>query len=418
MLRRRAELVHVPARLERVVLGGRHQADRHRERRRPTDGVPHRSARRPGADPGPPEPPELALADRAVAHDDLGRARRHRHGGVVDDRTRRVAAARIERDVPQVTDAQRLCERRRLTALTRVDAEPVDVGQRETGVLDGPLHRLTGELELGAASRARFRVLGLADADDAGAVTERPRRHRRHTIDGRAGPPIASTLMTPRDAVRLVDVAKRAGVTVSTASRALARPEMVRPETRSTRRAGRRRARLRTEPRRSQLDHGPYRCDRHHRAGPREHVLRTHRTRRAGVRRARAYEVLIVDTGDDTPQRELEIIESAARWVDGLILCAAKARVPADRSRVADGVREPAYAREPRRGARSAVHRRSPARASDGARSRAHCLGRRAEGVLGDGAAPEGRPADCGRAPRADREGRRADLRRGPRAGR
>jgi DNA-binding LacI/PurR family transcriptional regulator len=38
--------------------------------------------------------------------------------------------------------------------------------------------------------------------------------------------------MTPRHSVRLVDVAKRAGVTVSTASRALARPEMVRPETR------------------------------------------------------------------------------------------------------------------------------------------------------------------------------------------
>jgi DNA-binding LacI/PurR family transcriptional regulator len=38
--------------------------------------------------------------------------------------------------------------------------------------------------------------------------------------------------MTPRHSVRLVDVAKRAGVTVSPASRALARPEMVRPETR------------------------------------------------------------------------------------------------------------------------------------------------------------------------------------------
>lgn len=43
--------------------------------------------------------------------------------------------------------------------------------------------------------------------------------------------------MTPRETVRLVDVAHHAGVTVSTASRALSRPELVRPETRERVRA-------------------------------------------------------------------------------------------------------------------------------------------------------------------------------------
>ena len=39
------------------------------------------------------------------------------------------------------------------------------------------MHRLARELELGARRATRLRVLGLADADDAGAVCERPRRH-------------------------------------------------------------------------------------------------------------------------------------------------------------------------------------------------------------------------------------------------
>jgi DNA-binding LacI/PurR family transcriptional regulator len=140
--------------------------------------------------------------------------------------------------------------------------------------------------------------------------------------------------MTPRDAVRLVDVAKRAGVTVSTASRALARPEMVRPETRQ-----------RVEHAATELGYAPNRAARSLITG-RTGVIAivvpdlantyfAHIARAAqAFARARSYEVLIVDTGDDTPQRELEIIESAARWVDGLILCAAKARVPADRIRI------------------------------------------------------------------------------------
>jgi DNA-binding LacI/PurR family transcriptional regulator len=137
----------------------------------------------------------------------------------------------------------------------------------------------------------------------------------------------------PRGAVRLVDVAKRAGVTVSTASRALARPEMVRPETRE-----------RVELAAAELGYEPNRAARSLITG-RTSVIAiivpdlantyfAHIARAAqAFARARAYEVLIVDTGDDT-QRELEIVDSAARWVDGLIICAAKQRIPPERSRV------------------------------------------------------------------------------------
>ena len=134
--------------------------------------------------------------------------------------------------------------------------------------------------------------------------------------------------------MRLVDVAKLAGVTVSTASRALARPEMVRPETRE-----------RVEQAATELGYAPNRAARSLITG-RTGVIAiivpdlantyfAHIARAAqAFARARSYEVLIVDTGDDTPQRELEIIEAAAQWVDGLIICAAKRGIPTDRVRV------------------------------------------------------------------------------------
>ena len=139
--------------------------------------------------------------------------------------------------------------------------------------------------------------------------------------------------MTPRDAVRLVDVAKRARVTVSTASRALARPEMVRPETRE-----------RVEQAASELGYEPNRAARSLITG-RTGVIaimvpdltNTYfaQVARAAQEfaRARAYEVLIVDTGNDAT-REREFIESASTWVDGLIICAAKRSHRATTSRV------------------------------------------------------------------------------------
>ena len=126
-----------------------------------------------------------------------------------------------------------------------------------------------------------------------------------------------------RDVVRLVDVAKLAGVTVSTASRALARPDMVRPETRE-----------RVELAAAELGYAPNRAARSLITG-RTGVIAimvpdlantyfAHIARAAQqFARARSYEVLIVDTGDDQ-LREREFIESAPTWVEGLIVCAAK----------------------------------------------------------------------------------------------
>src|SRR4051812_33452352 len=129
--------------------------------------------------------------------------------------------------------------------------------------------------------------------------------------------------MGPRDAVRLVDVATRAGVTVSTASRALARPEMVRPETRD-----------RVEQAAAELGYAPNRAARSLITG-RTGVIAivvpdlantyfAHIARAAQqFARARSYEVLIVDTGDDDV-REEEFIDAASTWVEGLIVCAGK----------------------------------------------------------------------------------------------
>jgi LacI family transcriptional regulator len=127
----------------------------------------------------------------------------------------------------------------------------------------------------------------------------------------------------PRDAVRLIDVAKRAGVTVSTASRALARPEMVRPETRE-----------RVELAAAELGYAPNRAARSLITGRSgviaivvpdlantyfAHIARAVQQ----YARARSYEVMIVDIDDDA-NREQEFIESASTWVEGLIVCAAK----------------------------------------------------------------------------------------------
>jgi len=123
--------------------------------------------------------------------------------------------------------------------------------------------------------------------------------------------------------VRLVDVAKRAGVTVSTASRALARPEMVRPETRE-----------RVEQAAAELGYAPNRAARSLITG-RTGVIAimvpnlvnayfAHIARAAQqFARARSYEVLIVDVDEDAA-REQEFVESAFSWVEGLILCGAR----------------------------------------------------------------------------------------------
>jgi DNA-binding LacI/PurR family transcriptional regulator len=123
--------------------------------------------------------------------------------------------------------------------------------------------------------------------------------------------------------VRLIDVATLAGVTTSTASRALGRPEMVRPETRA-----------RVEAAARELGYEPNRVAR---------SLITGRTSTIAIvvpdltntyfglicravqilARERGYEVLILDTDRD-PAQEREIVESVARWADGVIICSAQ----------------------------------------------------------------------------------------------
>lgn len=126
-----------------------------------------------------------------------------------------------------------------------------------------------------------------------------------------------------RGRVRLVEVAERAGVTVSTASRALNRPEMVRPETRA-----------RVEAVALELGYEPNRAARSLITGRTATIVlvvpdlaNTYFALIAraaqDLARSRGYEVMIIDTGRD-PAREREIVRSTSQWADGLIICASQ----------------------------------------------------------------------------------------------
>ena len=131
--------------------------------------------------------------------------------------------------------------------------------------------------------------------------------------------------MAKRGVVRLVDVAERAGVTASTASRALSRPDLVRPETRE-----------RVEQAARALGYVP------------NLAARSLITGRSGVisviipdlsneyyasisqaaqvtARERGYEVFIADSGFD-PDRERTLVDVASRGADGVIVCTAQVR--------------------------------------------------------------------------------------------
>lgn len=131
--------------------------------------------------------------------------------------------------------------------------------------------------------------------------------------------------MVKRGVVRLVDVAQAAGVTTSTASRALSRPDMVRPETRARVMAAAR-----------DLGYVP------------NLAARSLITGRSGVisvvipdlsneyyasiaqaaqvtARERGYEVFIADSGFD-PDRESSLVDTVSRGADGVIVCTAQRR--------------------------------------------------------------------------------------------
>jgi len=126
--------------------------------------------------------------------------------------------------------------------------------------------------------------------------------------------------MGTRDAVRLVDVALLAGVTASTASRALSRPEMVRPETRA-----------RVEAAACTLGYVPNRMARAIVTGRSRTIvfvvpdltspLFSMLARAAqSEARQRGYDVLVADSLSDT-RREAGLIEDARRYAEGIIVC-------------------------------------------------------------------------------------------------
>ncbi|MFA5884268.1 MAG: LacI family DNA-binding transcriptional regulator, partial [Acidimicrobiia bacterium] len=126
--------------------------------------------------------------------------------------------------------------------------------------------------------------------------------------------------MGARDVVRLVDVAELAGVTASTASRALSRPEMVRPETRA-----------RVEVAARELGYVPNRMARAIVTGRTRAIVfvvpdltsplfsRLARSAQSEAR-DRGYDVLVADSVMD-PRREAALIEGARRYAEGIIMC-------------------------------------------------------------------------------------------------
>ena len=181
---RRPELVHVPARIERVPLRRREQPERRQEGLRTPDRRAHRLRREPVTGPRPTEPKCLPLADRPVADDRRRDAGRDGDRGVVDDARGRVATTRIQVHESQVAESQRLCDRDRRGPFARVCAQSVDVGQLEPGVVDGADDREAAQLELGPRGTTGLRVLGLADAGDGSGIAEEVRH--RHPLPDRA----------------------------------------------------------------------------------------------------------------------------------------------------------------------------------------------------------------------------------------
>jgi LacI family transcriptional regulator len=121
--------------------------------------------------------------------------------------------------------------------------------------------------------------------------------------------------------VRLVDVARRARVSPSTASRALNQPQMVRPQTRA-----------RIEAAAAELGYEPHRIARSLITGRTSTIAVivpdltntyfAHICRDAQVfARERGYDVIIMDT-IRSREVEKEVVRSASRWVDGIIICA------------------------------------------------------------------------------------------------
>ncbi|MFM8305128.1 MAG: LacI family DNA-binding transcriptional regulator [Actinomycetota bacterium] len=132
-----------------------------------------------------------------------------------------------------------------------------------------------------------------------------------------------------RDPVRLRDVAEHAGVTISTASRALRRPEMVRAETRS-----------RVEEAARVLGYTPNRMAQAVVTGrsrtivfmvldPTNPIFAILARAAQAEARQRAFDVLVVDSMLDV-RREAQLLEQAQHYAEGIIMCIPQGTYPLD----------------------------------------------------------------------------------------
>ena len=135
--------------------------------------------------------------------------------------------------------------------------------------------------------------------------------------------------MTPRNTVRLVDIAEQAGVTVSTASRALSRPEMVRPETRE-----------RVQAAANALGYVPNRLARGLITGRSSTIVMVLPDMTSPLfaflaqaaqaeARGRGFDVLVADSRWDD-DREIALVDRAKGYAEGVIVCMPSASHPVE----------------------------------------------------------------------------------------
>jgi hypothetical protein len=162
--------VHVAARVERIHLRRRHQAEGRRE------CLPRRSVvlQRAGMRAIPAARlavADLSLRDRPVTHHDAGGFRRHRHRRVLDHAGRGISASRIEvREAQPQAELFRDFENRAAVAV--IGAQPIHFIEAEARIGDRALDRLASQRHLAAAGPAPFGIGCLADAEDRRLVTK------------------------------------------------------------------------------------------------------------------------------------------------------------------------------------------------------------------------------------------------------
>src|SRR5699024_5744268 len=164
VLARGPEVVHVPLGEHRNPRSGGHQAVRQ------VPGIVRRACvDAPGADiQGGPEASTGAFIEGPVADDGLGRSRGHSHGRMPDRGAGGSSAVVDEAEIADVLAAQSSSDLDRGRSVHRVRDEPVHFVGRDSGIIEGRLRGLEGQLQLCASGR--LRELGGSDAGDGGGI--------------------------------------------------------------------------------------------------------------------------------------------------------------------------------------------------------------------------------------------------------